>query len=400
MIVEAQSGCKRGSAGCRHDTWLLMWVNKTRLPHVLPPSAYSSRTFFDREIDKIFAPGWHLVATNHELQRHGDFVTRDLWGTPVIARRHDERLVAFVNVCAHRHARLVHEKCGSAERLRCRYHGWEYDGADGEVCVIPDASSFVPLGRKGGRERLKSLRVEMLGGLVFVSLENTGPSLREHLGEETSRMIERFFHADLRLVHAGEVEHSCNWKIPIENVLETYHVPFVHQNPLARHPEWFKVFSGKRSGDREIVHQLRERFTSYEDSLGAESRFYRAAMQLLHPAATTDYVHHHAFPNVVFGYTSIARFVQVIEPIDRASSRASIRLFFDFGQAAPTFLVRAVEPALRLVASRLIELVLREDAAVYVDVQRGMEASPHAGVLGCREERVHAFQAYVANACA
>ena len=41
---------------------------------------------------------------------------------------------------------------------------------------------------------------------------------------------------------------------------------------------------------------------------------------------------------------------------------------------------------------------VREDAAIYPDVQRGMEASVSPGVLGSREERVHAFHAFVARA--
>jgi choline monooxygenase len=38
---------------------------------------------------------------------------------------------------------------------------------------------------------------------------------------------------------------------------------------------------------------------------------------------------------------------------------------------------------------------LAEDAAILSDVQQGLEASPHRGVIGTREERVHAFQKYV-----
>ncbi len=373
-----------------------MWVNKTRLPHVLPPSAYFSPDVFEREKAKIFAPGWHFVATNHTLGRHGDFITRDLLGTPIIVRNHEGEIFAFLNVCAHRHARLTHAPCGNAARLHCQYHGWEYSGQDGEVCTIPDASSFVPLRPKGERERLQTLRVETVGGLVFVSLAASGPSLREHLGQSSYEFAERWFHRDLRLVTVKSFEHPCNWKIPIENVLETYHVPFVHQNPLANHPEWFKVFSGKRLGNGDVVHELGERFTSYDDSLGGESALYRAFIRLLNPSATTDYVHLHAFPNLVFGTTSIVRFVQVVEPVTATTSRSSIRLLFDFGRGAPNAIARLVEPVMGFVASRLIELVLREDAAICADVQRGLEASPHAGVLGAREERVFAFQAYVA----
>lgn len=54
----------------------------------------------------------------------------------VIVRRHEDQIVAFVNVCAHRHARRTHVRCGSSERLRCQYHGWEYRGADGEVLHV------------------------------------------------------------------------------------------------------------------------------------------------------------------------------------------------------------------------------------------------------------------------
>ena len=43
--------------------------------------------------------------------------------------------------------------------------------------------------------------------------------------------------------------------------------------------------------------------------------------------------------------------------------------------------------------------VFREDASIYQGVQRGMEASPHRGVIGTREERVHVFQEYVNREC-
>jgi hypothetical protein len=44
--------------------------------------------------------------------------------------------------------------------------------------------------------------------------------------------------------------------------------------------------------------------------------------------------------------------------------------------------------------------VLGEDAAVMGDVQKGLEASVHRGVIGTREERVWAFQRFVVDACA
>ena len=36
-------------------------------------------------------------------------------------------LRAFFNVCRHRAAPILNEPCGTATKLRCRYHGWTYD---------------------------------------------------------------------------------------------------------------------------------------------------------------------------------------------------------------------------------------------------------------------------------
>jgi hypothetical protein len=42
---------------------------------------------------------------------------------------------------------------------------------------------------------------------------------------------------------------------------------------------------------------------------------------------------------------------------------------------------------------------LLEDNGLYADIQRGLAGSPHKGMLGRCEERIHAFQHYVLEAC-
>jgi phenylpropionate dioxygenase-like ring-hydroxylating dioxygenase large terminal subunit len=301
---------------------------------------------------------------------------------------------AFINACAHRHARVTGTPRGNAVRLRCQVHGWEYDGR-GAVCKIPDAACFVPVRR--GSERLTALRAKALGSLIFVSLADLGPSLEEHLGEATTTLAAQVFPAAQRAILETTFEHPCNWKIPLENVLESYHVPFLHDNVLARHPELFRVFGGRRDGAT-LAHDLGERHTAYHDSLGADSRAYRALLRVLRPSASVDYVHHHAFPNVVIGHTSIVSYLQVVEPLSATTSQSTIRLFLDAGGPSARWVERALAPQLDRAAERLIRRVMAEDSAIYPDVQRGMAASPHAGVLGSREERIHHFQAWIAAA--
>jgi len=43
--------------------------------------------------------------------------------------------------------------------------------------------------------------------------------------------------------------------------------------------------------------------------------------------------------------------------------------------------------------------ILSEDRILFPSIQRGLEASPHAGVLGYAERRIHAFQEYILEAC-
>jgi choline monooxygenase len=367
-----------------------MWVNAGRLPHVLAPAAYFDEGHHAREIERIFLPGWHCVGTADDLPEHGDFMTRELFGVPLLVRNHEGTITAFRNVCAHRHALLTHAPRGRSPRMTCQYHGWEYDG-EGAVCKVPDAGCFVPIRR--GAERLARHRAARLGKLVFVSLRDDGPGLEETLGERTTRLAREIFSDRYRQIVVRELDHPCNWKIPVENVLESYHVPSLHRNFLADHPDLFKVFAARPAPERP-VHELGDRFTEYHDALGADSAPYRMLMRALHPGARFEYVHHH----IIFGHTSIVSFLQVVTPVSPTTSHSLIRLFLHRGDDARAWLSRALAPALDRAAGRLIDLVLREDAAVYPDVQRGMTASTQRGVLGSREERVHRFQELVARA--
>ena len=370
-----------------------MWTHATRLPHLLPPAAYHSREQHEREMARLLLPGWHPVATLADLPRHGDFITCELLGKPLIVRNERGQIRAFLNVCAHRHALLTHAPRGSTPRLRCQYHGWEYDG-DGAACKIPDAACFVPVRR--GSERLRAYRVATLGQLVFVTLDDQAPDLRSYLGEHVWGLGERWFAPHLRQAVAVSIDHPCNWKIPLENVLESYHVPSLHDNFVARHPGLFRLFRGERAGGGE-VHELTDRFSTVRDSLGADSALYRGVVQRLRPGASLDFVHLHAFPNLLFGQTSLVSFLQVVTPTSPTTSRSLVRMFLDLGQPDRGLVERALAPLADRLTGELFARLMREDAPVFPDLQRGLGASEQPGVLGSREERIHAFHTFVAR---
>ncbi len=360
-----------------------MWVHSGRLPHVLAPSRYHDPDNHARELVALFAPGWHCLTTLDLLRGPGDFVTVELLGEPVLVRNCDGELRAFQNVCAHRHALLTREPRGHSARIRCQYHGWEYD-ADGRTCRVPDARSFVPIRRRG--EGLRRFRAAALGQLVFVSLAGEGPDLRAALGERTCEVIEAAFGDAFQQTGAWTVEHAANWKIPVENALESYHVPQVH-------PNTFRTLSDRR----DATHTLAPGFTALENVAPPAGAALAWATRLWRDAPARVYAHHHAFPSLLIARTDVSSLAQVVLPTSPTSSRSLAFCFVHRGDGR-RLVHRALTPVLGRIVERYTREVMREDDLIFASVQRGLLASTHPGTLGAREERVHAFQEYVARA--
>ena len=166
-----------------------MFISQEHHPQVLGRDCYHNREQFDKEIARLFLPAWHCVGLMSELPRDGSYLLRELFGRSVIIWRKNDRLHAFLNVCSHRYSELTAKPCGHAERLKCQYHGWQYD-TDGSICHIPDAKTFRPL--KPGMLGLTPYHAERCGQLIFVSLDDNPPSLREFLDGAFEKYEELF----------------------------------------------------------------------------------------------------------------------------------------------------------------------------------------------------------------
>jgi phenylpropionate dioxygenase-like ring-hydroxylating dioxygenase large terminal subunit len=196
------------------------------------------------------------------------------------------------------------------------------------------------------------------------------------------------------------MEHPCNWKIPLENVLESYHVPMLHDNFVARHPRIFRFFRGASSDRDRETHELDARFTVVHDELGASSRLYRALVERVRHGSSLAFEHLHAFPSLLLGETSVVSFLQVVLPTSATTSKSFVRIYLDLGQKGRPLLERMLAPLADRAAGALFDMLMREDAPIFPEVQRGMTASRQPGVLGSREERIHAFHVFVSDALA
>src|SRR5262245_5193669 len=342
-----------------------MFTNQHHLQHLLRPYHYTSEEHYRTELRHLFQPAWHPLAVRSELSRPGDFLTFDLLETPILIRNFDGQLRAFLNVCPHRHSRLTDKPRGNTERLRCQYHGWEYN-ADGHTGKIPDARAFRPWDRENSC--LRPFRLDTCGEVVFVNLSEEGPSLREWLDPVWD--VWQDFGGVYRYAATWEEDFPCNWKVVLENSLESYHIPEVHPKTFKEYPE-----------ESNAWHVLDPRYTMFRTVIPDDWVNRRMAwlVRRLGVPVTNDSWHHVRHPHLTQSSLDVNRMVQSVFPtVPRTCRYRSILYTLRGRRRGP--LAWALARFLRPIVISVGKKVFAEDGAIYAAVQRGLAASPHAGV--------------------
>jgi choline monooxygenase len=362
-----------------------MFQSQGKLDHLLRPAAYHAADWHDRELQNLFRTSWQVACLGEQVEKPGSRFALKIAGEPIVVVNQNGTLSALGNVCAHRHSQLVPNGPSHDSRFRCQIHGWEYDET-GRLSHLPDGRSF--RGLKAHDLCLPRYRLEQFGPFVFVNLSQEGPSFREYLGTFADEFHQ--FFADCRHVDTWVTEHPVNWKIIVENAVESYHVPMVH-------PNTFEDYRAEELHD----HRLEPSFTRYADLMEYRSeksaeallfRFY--SWFLLRNPTYNRFTHVHLFPNMLLYFGDIYSSLTVVEPLDAKRTRYTM---FSFAPKAihwrlPGRLLQAL--SMKVLVPQF-KKILREDMVRWPPVQQGLEHSRHNGVLSAREERVYAFQDYV-----
>jgi len=196
----------------------------------MPAKFYTDPWLFDREHERIFLGHWLFLLRADDLTEPGCYRALDTPGGPVLAiRGEDGRVRVFANVCRHRGSLLL-EGQGNCRRIVCPYHAWSYR-TDGSLVAAPDmdgASDFNP-----AQYGLIQIQSDSWAGFLFITFNPDAPSLRDHLGDLPDRMAS---HRLDRMRHTWRItlQCRCNWKLILENAMETYHTGTVHRATVGR----------------------------------------------------------------------------------------------------------------------------------------------------------------------
>ncbi len=192
----------------------------------LPPGFYLGADMLAQDQSLVFARSWQLVAHRDDLAGRGDHVVTRIADTPVLVVRGDDGMLrAFPNVCRHRAGPLVLASGRGARALYCRYHGWTY-GLDGRLRHAPEMQGAADF--EAGAIRLPPLPVVEWLGLVFVNLAARPVPFESVFAGIAERIAPVDFSA-MHHVHSQDYEVHCNWKVYVDNFVEGYHLPYVHE---------------------------------------------------------------------------------------------------------------------------------------------------------------------------
>ena len=206
----------------------------------LPAPAFVDPDFLSLELETLFAKTWLVlpqeISSDKDSGSLEDVLTNpssraplNLLGNPLfLLRGQNGMLSCFPNVCTHAwHALVESPSVGGA--IICPQHGRQFD-LHGRFVAQSGFEKMDDFPRDS--DHLRSLSVDQLGPLVFVSMEKplasfselTTDILRSIPGVSLENLVRHRMKGEVRVVDG-------NWKQHAWNYMDNFHIRFVHKGP-------------------------------------------------------------------------------------------------------------------------------------------------------------------------
>jgi choline monooxygenase len=270
----------------------------------------------------------------------GTYLTAEVAGLPIlVVRDRDGVLRAFFNVCRHRAAPLMTDACGTASRLRCRYHGWTYD-LTGALRGVPEFDGVADFRREDNG--LKEISVAVWGPFVAIRAsagETTFVAALAPLPEHVAAGL-----AGLEFVERREYALACNWKVYVDNYLDGgFHVGTFHPG---------------------LAGMLD--YSQYRTEVFATTSVQTTPMTAADGSVRTGWAQYwHVFPNFMLNLYDGVMDTNLVLPL----GTDCCRVIFDFWFASTGL---AADPEFRARSIATAEQVQAEDIGICEAVQRGL----------------------------
>jgi phenylpropionate dioxygenase-like ring-hydroxylating dioxygenase large terminal subunit len=331
-------------------------------PRALPAWTYNHPEMTRLELERILEPSWQVACHLSAVAKPGDFATFEL-GTNgvVVVRDADGQIRAYHNVCRHRGARLLEGTGHCPGHIVCPYHGWTYR-LNGELKGVSERESFPDLDRT--QWSLKPVRTQVAFGFVFVCLSGDPPSVEDTWGTLAAELAP-YGIGQMQPLGPLYIEHwDCDWKIAMDNYLESYHVPIGHPGLQRMFTPDYQDQMVLPSGVARGISHLREQPSRYWSE-----RFYQRLVGTtctdLPAPMRSRWMFYSALPNL--GIDIFPDQMDFFQVLPRGPGKCTIR-----GGSFAHPDGRREMRALRYLCARINRQVQREDESLCLRVQRGL----------------------------
>ena len=339
----------------------------------LPNAAYISEDFFRVEQQQVFARTWTCIGNACSVPEVGDLKPVGFLGEPlVLVRNQRDEVKVFHNVCSHRGNELVWQPCQVEKTIQCPYHGWAYD-LNGRLLATPNVGGSGIHSVEGldkSQHGLCEARSAVWMDLVFVNLAENAPDFETFIAPlqvRADRLMSRKQTAELKPASSyGQftIDFAGNWKLCLENNLESYHLPTVHP-------------------DLNAVSKLEDHYHFYDDEFaGQGTNCYDHEKTNLRPLPIFDNwpdmeaEYPTLYPNVMLGFQADHFWTRYLQPISAERCLDHMQLYY-LGDAADGDDFDAARGHRLEVWAK----VFNEDIGVVEGMQRGRHSSAFDGGL-------------------
>ncbi len=193
--------------------------------HTLPSRFYTDEESFYNLMNGM-RDCWYFAAHSSQFTEHNVIPLidiEDMLGEALILTNSD-KVRCLSNVCTHR-GMLVATEPRNCTTLQCRYHGRTF-GMDGCMKNMPEFQDVE--GFPSSSDNLPEFPVTEWKGLQLVGGNRY---LKEAIAELQTRLgwldVDSFQH-DVSRFRSYEI--NANWALYVDNYLEGFHIPFVHED--------------------------------------------------------------------------------------------------------------------------------------------------------------------------
>jgi choline monooxygenase len=352
----------------------------------LPPWCYTSKEWFDLEVERILRPNWNYIGHTNRVPKPGDYLAFDYLGAPIIIMRgRDNQVRAFANTCRHRGVELLTKGQGTCKgAIKCPYHGWVY-GLDGKLTGAAGMEKTESFDK--AEHGLVPVRLELLGQFMFINFSKDAPSLKTFLGDLWEN-VQAYDPDNLVVTRRKEYELACNWKIIADNFNDESHIRTVHKTSLLDITEKYTKPAFYETGGGPYVSSFCEHTGTRTLIGGVDGPAGFPPIPTLTGRYKHGSYHPTIFPHACFGLCIDGGWALEIHPLAVNRAKVVVNVFFhkdavarpDFEQLAGRYYKR-------------FEVSTEEDNHIQEGLQRGYN-SPDArpGRLGIEEIGINWLQ--------